>query len=93
MLSGAAWKDVPSSSVGGVGPYIPRILLGKVDSEEEREARKRSYRERFREEQLQNALAAVGMLRKEGIVSAETAEELQGKVHDEEGISNQPEEC
>jgi hypothetical protein len=87
MLSGAAWKDVPSSSIGGTGPYIPRILLGKVDSEEEREARKRSYGERFREEQMQNKLASIGMLRKEEIISAEVADELQGKVHDEEGIS------
>jgi hypothetical protein len=86
MLSGAAWKDVPSSSIGGTGPYIPRILLGKVDSEEEREARKRSYGERFREEQVQNKITSVGMLRKEGIISAEVAEELQGKIHDEEGI-------
>jgi len=86
MISGVAWKDVASSSVGGIGPYVPRILLGKVDSEDEREARKRSYRERYQEEQVQNALSVVRMLRKEGIVSAAVAEELHGRVHDEDGI-------
>jgi len=86
MISGVAWKDMASSSVGGMGPYVPRILLGKVDSEEEREVRNRSYRERCQEEQVQNALSVVRMLRKEGIISAVVAEELRGRVHDEKGI-------
>jgi len=86
MISGVAWKDMTSSSVGGMGPYVPRILLGKVDSEEEREVRSRSYRERYQEEQIQNALSVVRVLRKEGIISALVAEELRGRVHDEEGI-------
>ena len=85
MLSGVAWKDTTSSSMGGTGPYIPRMLLGKIDSEEERETRRRFYREKEKDEQVRNCLTAVKMLRKEGIISATVASELESKVHDNEG--------
>ena len=85
MLSGVAWKDIQSSSVGGVGPYIPKVLLGVVDSEEEREARRRTYREKKRDEQVKSCIAAVKMLRKEGMISEVVATELESKVHDNDG--------
>jgi hypothetical protein len=87
MLSGVAWKDTTSSSMGGIGPYIPKMLLGKIDSEEERESRRRFYREKKRDEQVRNCTIAVKMLRKEGIISAAVASELESKVHDNEGAS------
>lgn len=87
MLSGAAWKDIQSSSIGGVGPYIPKVLLGVVDSEEERESRRQFYREKKREEQVKSCIAAVQMLRKEGMVSAAVATELESKVHDNDGFT------
>jgi hypothetical protein len=86
MLSGVAWKDIKSSSVGGVGPYIPKVLLGIVDSEEEREARRQFYREKKRDEQIKSCIAAIKMLRKEGMISAVVATELESKVHDNDGF-------
>jgi len=86
MLSGVAWKDIQSSSVGGVGPYIPRVLLGIVDSEEEREARRQFYREKKRNEQIKSCVRAIKMLKKEGMISAVEATELESKVHDNDGF-------
>jgi hypothetical protein len=85
MISGAAWKDTISSSIGGTGPYIPKILLGRLDSEEERESRLRFYREQDRDERIKNSLTAVKILRKEGIISAIVADELESKVEDDNG--------
>jgi hypothetical protein len=85
MLSGAAWKDVTSCSVGGSGPYIPKMLLGRFDSEEERESRLRYHRNKMREEQVRNALTAVKMMRQEGLISDVLASELESKVHDDFG--------
>ena len=85
MLSGVAWKDIQSSSVGGFGPYIPKVLLGIVDSEEERESRRQFIREKKRDEQIKSCITAVQMLRKEGMISAVVATELESKVHDEDG--------
>ena len=85
MLSGVAWKDVQSSSVGGVGPYIPKVLLGIVDSEEEREARRQFYREKKQDEQIKSCTTAIKMLKKEGMISAVVATELESKVHDNDG--------
>lgn len=86
MLSGVAWKDTTSSSIGGTGPYIPKMLLGKFDSEEERESRRRFYREKKRDEQVRNSITAVTLLRKEGMISAAVASELESKAHDHDGI-------
>jgi len=86
MLSGAAWKDVPSSSIGGTGPYIPKMLLGIRDTKEQRDARLRFYEVQRREEEIRNGLLAVKLMRKEGMISDEIAEELQSKVQDDEGI-------
>ena len=86
MLSGAAWKDAPSCSIGGTGPYIPKMLLGRFDSEEERESRRRYYQEKIRAESVRNGIAAVNMLKKEGIISEAVAEELERKVDDDHGM-------
>ena len=85
MLSGAAWKDIPSSTVGGPGPYIPKLLLGIRDTQEQRETRLRFYQEQKRANEIRNGLLAVKMLRREGLVSDEVARELESKVHDDEG--------
>lgn len=85
MLSGAAWKDTISSSIGGTGPYIPKILLGKFDSEEERELRLRFYQKQKRDERIKNGMTAVKMLKREGIISATVADELESKVEDDNG--------
>jgi len=85
MLSGAAWKDIPSSTVGGPGPYIPKLLLGIRDTQEQRETRLRFYQEQKRANEIRNGLLAVKMLRREGLVSDEVAQELESKVHDDEG--------
>jgi hypothetical protein len=87
MLSGAAWKDVTSCSMGGSGPYIPKMLLGRFDSEEERESRLRYHRNKMREEQIRNALTAVKMMRQEGLISDALASELESKVHDDFGLA------
>ena len=85
MLSGAAWKDTPSCSIGGTGPYIPRMLLGKFDGEEIRERRRQFYRQWKKDLQARDYLAAVKLMREEGMVSEKVAAELEGKVHDEDG--------
>jgi len=85
LLSGMAWKDTLSSSLGGTGPYIPKILLGKYDSEEERESRRQFYKEKKLEEQIKNGLTAIKMMRKEGLISDTIAVELESKVHDDDG--------
>jgi hypothetical protein len=85
MLSGAAWKDTPSCSIGGTGPYIPKMLLGKIDTEEERETRRQFYRQWKRDSQVRNYLAAVKVMREEGMINENVAVELEGKVHDEDG--------
>ena len=85
MLSGAAWKDVPSSSIGGPGPYIPKMLLGIRDTQEQREARLRYYEKERRTDEIRNGLLAVNMLRKEGVISEQVAVELESKVHDDGG--------
>jgi hypothetical protein len=63
------------------------MLLGQFDSEEERESRRRYYRERSHAERVKNGVTAVKMLRKEGIISDTVAEELEAKVDDNHGIS------
>jgi len=85
MLSGAAWKDIASSSIGGAGPYIPKLLLGRFDSEEERETRRQFYREQKENQRIRNCMAAVKMLNKEGVISDIVANELESKVHDDHG--------
>ena len=88
MLSGAAWKDTPSCSIGGTGPYIPKMLLGRFDSEAERQARRRFYADKRREENRRNYATAVQLLREEGIISGHVAYELESKVQDEDGIAS-----
>ena len=87
MLSGAAWKDTVSSSVGGPGPYIPKLLLGRIDSEEERETRRQFYQKQKKEQRTQNYMAAVKLLQKGKTISDVVAQELESKVHDEGGIA------
>jgi hypothetical protein len=86
MLSGAAWKDVASSSIGGSGPYVPKMLLGRFDSEEERESRLRYQGNKRREERIRNAMTAVKMMRQDGLISDAVASELDSKVHDDFGM-------
>src|SRR5579859_4470234 len=85
MLSGAAWKDATSSSLGGTGPYIPKMLLGKFDSEEERETRRQWLRDKMKGERIRNSLAAIELLKKDGIISEGLFSELESKVEDEDG--------
>jgi hypothetical protein len=85
LLSGAAWKDTPSSSIGGTGPYIPKLLLGKFDSEEVRESRRKYAREQMRRDKVQKHIVTLQLMKKEGLVTDEIAEELESKVHDEHG--------
>ena len=85
MLSGVAWKGIPSSSIGGTGPYIPKVLLGIVDSEEERESRRQYYREKEQDDKVTKCIKAVKALRKAGMISAMVANELESKVHDDKG--------
>jgi hypothetical protein len=87
LLSGAAWKDTLSSSIGGTGPYIPKILLGKIDTDEMRESRRQYAQEEMRKEKVQKRILAVKLIRKEGLVTDQVAEELESKVHDEHGAS------
>jgi hypothetical protein len=86
MLSGAAWKDTTSCSIGGTGPYIPKMLLGRSDSEEERETRRQFYRQWKRDLQVRNLLGVVEAMRGEGMIDESVAVELEGKVHDEDGF-------
>jgi hypothetical protein len=87
MLSGAAWKDMPSSAIGGPGPYIPKLLLGIRDTQEQREARLRTHEKERRAQEIRNGLLAVEMLRKEGLITEQVAAELESKVEDDEGKS------
>jgi len=87
MLSGAVWKDTTSSSVGGTGPYIPKMLLGRFDSEEERQTRRKFYLDKRRDENMRNYATAVQLLREEGIISGQVAYELESKVQDEDGTT------
>jgi hypothetical protein len=87
MLSGVAWKDTVSSSIGGTGPYIPKMLLGRFDSEAERQARRDFYADRKRDEKVRNYATAVQLLREQGIISGQVAYELESKVQDEAGSS------
>jgi hypothetical protein len=87
MLSGVAWKDTPSCSIGGTGPYIPKMLLGKFDSEEERESRRKYYREREQVKRVRDGMIAVKMLKKDGIIADTVAEELESKVEDDHGTN------
>ena len=61
------------------------MLLGQVDSEEEREGRRLHYRQWKREVQVRNHLTAVKIMREEGMINDNVAVELEGKVHDEDG--------
>jgi len=85
MLSGAAWKDTLSSSIGGTGPYIPKILLGRFDSEAERQARRKFYTDKKRDENMRNYATVVQLLREERIISGHVAYELESKIQDEDG--------
>jgi len=87
MLSGAAWKDTTSSSVGGTGPYVPKMLLGRFDSEAERQTRRNFYMEKRRDENMRNYATAVQLLREEGIISGHVAYELESKLQDEDGTT------
>ena len=88
MLSGAAWKDTPSSSIGGTGPYVPKMLLGRFDSEAERETRRKFYADKKRDENVKNYATVVQLLKEEGIISGQVALELESKVHDEDGTTH-----
>lgn len=87
MLSGAAWKETVSSSLGGPGPYIPKLLLGKIDTEEEREARRQFYRKQKLNDQMRNYMAVVNLLKKTSAISEDVSKELESKVHDEDGMN------
>jgi len=89
MLSGVAWKDTPSCSIGGTGPYIPKMLLGRFDSEEERESRRKYYREREQVKRVRDGMIAVKMLKKDGIIADTVAEELESKVEDDHAFMDQ----
>jgi hypothetical protein len=86
MLSGAAWKDTISCSIGGTGPYIPKMLLGRSDSEEERETRRQFYWQWKSDLQVRNLLGVVKVMREDGMIDEDVAVELEGKVHDEDGF-------
>jgi len=87
MLSGAAWKDTTSSSIGGTGPYVPKMLLGRFDSVAERQTRRKFYLDKKRDENMRNYATAVQLLRGEGIISGQVAYELESKVQDEDGTT------
>ena len=74
-----------SSSLGGIGPYIPKMLLGRFDTVGEREARLQFHQDKKLDQQVRTFTTAVKVLRQEGIISDEEALELESKVHDDKG--------
>lgn len=86
MLTGAAWKDMSSSSIGGAGPYIPKVLLERFDTAGEREARRQFYREKKLDQQVRIFATAVKVLRQDGLISDELALDLDSKAHDDNGM-------
>ena len=61
------------------------MLLGRFDSEAERQVRRKFYVDKRRDENIRNYSRAVQLLREEGIISDQVAFELESKVEDEDG--------
>jgi hypothetical protein len=74
-----------SSNMGIIGPYVPKMLLGRFDTVAEREARLQFHQDKRLDEQVRSFATAVKVLRQEDVISDEEALQLEAKVHDDNG--------